>query len=651
MFLLPFLPLAMRGMQQLMLWMPRVQEWGQKTANWIETMIQDMQTQGFWKGLWMSIGPPLMTGLSRVLGVIPGVDATIYKKDASSESGVVVDEEATAKYREAKELEHERKKESYSTFQDLTLQGERTGAGTGRFFVNQGVDILNKATSILGVLTTGSRSGLVENIPQLERAEPMGQQYSPVIKRGDQVSGLGAIEGGIGSIMNSMEVSLARQSEKVQNYATQFQQKEMGAGGVLARWDDEVLRGSIPDTWDSIDDMYRKMNDELADEARNAEMLDAGLVLPAINPGESIGVIQSEIEQALAALASAGLDGFVLPANLAEEIDQCFTIANQCLNTKFTSLAELVEGGVRNVQMGVGGSIFNLESVNDLVTQAQGMGGAVASQAAGIAADVALMVQQLADKDMPLTVDVDLLATRIIDLNSKVDAKVLGTASEINNATKEVNDIVTQWTRWESPDHDTSLEGWQFGGLGAAFGEATGRAQQVYNRIKGRKPPRVKRMGQITGTGSQPVDEPDPDPEPVISEPEPMPPIFEPDEFEEEWGAPEEQIISIPDEPLVSEENMDIFNDYVDSRAEAITEAAMSTDIDVSRSMDWLDPGMGWGEQFGGAGGYGGRRGVHNVSHSVMNININTKSSVQDILSDLKRVQYMDDASFFNSVS
>ena len=88
----------------------------------------------------------------------------------------------------------------------------------------------------------------------------------------------------------------------------------MGAGGVLARWDDEVLRGSIPDTWDSIDDMYRKMNDELADEARNAEMLDAGLVLPAINPGESIGVIQSEIEQALASgelvAATAWNDGY-----------------------------------------------------------------------------------------------------------------------------------------------------------------------------------------------------------------------------------------------------------------------------------------------------------------------------------------------------
>ena len=61
---------------------------------------------------------------------------------------------------------------------------------------------------------------------------------------------------------------------------------------------------------------------------------------------------------------------------------------------------------------------------------------------------------------------------------------------------------------------------------------------------------------------------------------------------------------------------------------------------------NWATGGMGW--QFGG-GRQGGRS--QNVSHSVMNININTKSSVQDILSDLKRVQYMDDASFFNSVS
>jgi len=65
--------------------------------------------------------------------------------------------------------------------------------------------------------------------------------------------------------------------------------------------------------------------------------------------------------------------------------------------------------------------------------------------------------------------------------------------------------------------------------------------------------------------------------------------------------------------------------------------------------MDYLwDP---YGEQFGSAGGGGGRRGVQNTSHSVMNISINTRASVQDILSDLRRVQHMDDASFFNSVS
>ena len=59
--------------------------------------------------------------------------------------------------------------------------------------------------------------------------------------------------------------------------------------------------------------------------------------------------------------------------------------------------------------------------------------------------------------------------------------------------------------------------------------------------------------------------------------------------------------------------------------------------------------GRRWSGQ--GAGGGGGRRGVRNVSHSVMNISINTRSSVQDILGDLRRVQHMDDASFFNGVS
>ena len=96
---------------------------------------------------------------------------------------------------------------------------------------------------------------------------------------------------------------------------------------------------------------------------------------------------------------------------------------------------------------------------------------------------------------------------------------------------------------------------------------------------------------------------------------------------------------------------MDIFNDYVDSRAEAITEAAMSTDRDVSRSMDWMDPGMGWGEQYGSQRTHYGRGGVRNMSQTIMNINIHTNSSLQDVLGCLRNIQSMDDASFFNSVN
>ena len=47
-FLLPFLPLAMRGMQMLMQHIPMFSEAGAKTAAWIEQFITDVRTGGFW---------------------------------------------------------------------------------------------------------------------------------------------------------------------------------------------------------------------------------------------------------------------------------------------------------------------------------------------------------------------------------------------------------------------------------------------------------------------------------------------------------------------------------------------------------------------------------------------------------------------------
>jgi len=119
-----------------------------------------------------------------------------------------------------------------------------------------------------------------------------------------------------------------------------------------------------------------------------------------------------------------------------------------------------------------------------------------------------------------------------------------------------------------------------------------------------------------------------------------------------------------------SEESFDMFDAYQEQRSDDVhgtagsstptgptghmetmnsilTEQAIIAEQAAATYDDWS-----YGEQFGAAGGRGGgRRGVQNTSHSVMNISINTRASVQDILSDLRRIQHMDDASFFNSVS
>jgi len=258
-------------------------------------------------------------------------------------------------------------------------------------------------------------------------------------------------------------------------------------------WDDEVLRGSIPDTWDSISDMYRKMDDELADEARNAETLKGGLKVPDIDLGKGIDRIQADVEKALSELSTITLSEFVLDPSVANDIENCFIMANQCLNTKFTSLADLVEGGIEYIQAGVGGNIFNLPAINDLVTQAQGMGGAIATEATRIAQQVAQMTQEMADPSLEQTINPKAIAAEIKQLQDTVNARILSTANSIAAATANVNGIVDQWAHMANDWMDESLGyGEQFGVLGAAFGEATGRAAGMYGKIRGFKIKRKK---------------------------------------------------------------------------------------------------------------------------------------------------------------
>ena len=462
--------------------------------------------------------------------------------------------------------------------------------------------------------------------------------------------------------MNSMEVSLARQSEKVKDYATQFQQKEVGAGGMLGMWDDEVLRGAIPDTWDSISGMYQKMDDELSDEARNASLLAARTANPAAGFDPGLSKVGDEIS---AALNRMSLSDFVLDSSVASEVENCFIIANQCINSSWQSLADLVESGVDAVQVGVGGQVVDLAAVERLVSSAQGMGPAIEAQAAQVAADLATYVYQMSNENVPLTIDPTILSDQITALQVATRGKVIVVKDAIKDATASVDAIVSSWGSAPGGGsmgiHATnpySTLGGQFGELGSAFGDATTRAQNKYNEIKNF---RWKRKEQVRGTVVYDDDDFDygdggsGDEGVEVAPPEPT------DTTINVGGPGRESIDSGPaitwdDSPaeLTSETFATFgpseggFTDRSDPGT-PYSDAAMSSDMDTSRSMDYLwDP---YGEQFGSAGGGGGRRGVQNTSHSVMNISINTRASVQDILSDLRRVQHMDDASFFNSVS
>jgi len=651
MFLLPFLPLAMRGMQMLMQHLPRFQEWGQKAADWIGQLISDIQSGGFWNTL-----RPLMARFENWLATdfLDGLALAVKVSAKTIGKDIISVQKPT-------EIDKE--------------TGEITGGGTDWMATIEKVgNIADRLNPSTGGPAKGRLTQWIHGkAPWLPGdAGVVGEQFSPTIKRGDQVAGLGAIEEGVGSIMNSMEVSLARQADKVKNYASEFSQKETGAGGALAVWDDEVLRGAIPDTWDSIDGMYRTMNDELTDEARNAETLKGGLVVPAIDLGAPIKKTQEEIERALKELSTITLSKFVLDPSVANDIENCFIMANQCLNTKFTSLSDLVEGGVEHIQAGVGGNIFNLAGINALVSSAAGMGGAIETEAARIAQQVALMTQQLATEGMDLTVDPKALAAEIRQLQQTIDAKVLSSANTIAAATANVNGLVDQWAHMANDWMDPSLGyGEQFGVLGAEYGEATGRAGRLFGKMKRWKIKRKKqvRLGSSIDTAA---DDAVAD-IPVIEDAEDQEPdedVYEPGPFEEAWGITEEAVRDIQRDMHASEESFDMFDAYQEQRSDDVhgtagsstptgptghmetmnsilTEQAIIAEQAAATYDDWS-----YGEQFGAAGGRGGgRRGVQNTSHSVMNISINTRASVQDILSDLRRIQHMDDASFFNSVS
>ena len=134
-FLLPFLPLAMKGMQMLLKNMPMIAEWGDKAAGWLENLIANIKGNGWINAIWVEIGPPLMSGLSEMLSVLPGVKRRGWEAVGEPGQETVV-EKSDEQMKQEEEL-RKRTEEKATMFQNFTLQGGGASTGVIRGIVNE----------------------------------------------------------------------------------------------------------------------------------------------------------------------------------------------------------------------------------------------------------------------------------------------------------------------------------------------------------------------------------------------------------------------------------------------------------------------------------------------------------------------------------
>tara|TARA_R110002020_G_scaffold146184_6_gene320734 strand:- start:29797 stop:32106 length:2310 start_codon:yes stop_codon:yes gene_type:complete len=646
-FLLPFLPLAMRGMQMLMQHIPTISDWGTKAAGWLEGVVSLVSREG--------IGGAIKYGWETHIGPwLEGMWSRIYEKlaDAFGWSGSNSTAENIAAV-PATAIDQQ-------VFGGRNVTRNTVGAVLSPWSTTDQADFADhqgRRQGLRGSLGTfpgpnpNQLGGIIPGGPGAAVSATL--HGGELVVPSDVVGQMRGAQAGVGMFLGSITQALSDEAKEIETFAVQHQQKQMGAGGELARFNSEVIRGHLPNTWDDISSIYQQIEDETSNEAQAAAMAAANIVNPLEGFDPGFDKIANEIERTLSTLS---LGDFVLDDSIADEIQNCFTIANQCINTKWTSLADLVEQGAKKIQLGEGGDIIDVEAINKLVETGRYLGGQAGDMAESIASQFEYAIQSLADPAIP-----DVSAREIqnmIDeanaLQTQLNATFKKPAEAFNAATHAVHGWTEEWWNTQSGSDDDTPWGWMYGSIGQYYGDAA----QASAGLKGF----TRKKEIVCGSAQNPWQSVDPNGTCYVPPVKAQPVEDDFDDYDPPTPAaaaiPAEVIAAIQADPFAGEEaqdmvneanyasvesNMDVFNAYV---------AATSTDMDTSRSMDYLwDTGSEYfsGNSYGRGGrGGGGGRGMS--SNRSMTVNIHTRATVQDILSDLARVDHMDETSFFNGV-
>tara|TARA_R110002020_G_scaffold39420_1_gene117260 strand:- start:5445 stop:7067 length:1623 start_codon:yes stop_codon:yes gene_type:complete len=112
-----------------------------------------------------------------------------------------------------------------------------------------------------GIISGGPGASVPAMLHGGEMVIPRGMVASMQSAQGNV---LGGFFGGLGEM-------IAEEVQAISAFVTQFRAKEAGAGGTLQRWNDGVIEGSLPATWDYIASVFGHMGDEANDQMKNAQ--------------------------------------------------------------------------------------------------------------------------------------------------------------------------------------------------------------------------------------------------------------------------------------------------------------------------------------------------------------------------------------------
>ena len=478
-FLLPFMPLAMRGIQFLLKFMPQMQEYGQKVANYIEDIVKRIQSDGFWKTVvgelnkvwngiqniweksgiegklrtfWTDTAKPtieetwekaeswllgkgqdifmravtsvinkvLIVGTDIVNGIrnairegVPGArflmdEARGYRTQTEMYQGLDApgmqysqmtwDEEARGmRHMTPQELlpfyvqksnEATVNKGGYNPTLDPVRQpgtvGEMTPGDVQNVKREQDKIIFMKEMEI----QTERNMDVVNNLLEQAYENPNqlggkvrggpGQGVPTMLHGGEEVIPRGTVQameaannGVMGGFFGGLQGILGENLQEIESFVTKFETEEGGTGGTLGRWEDEVLKRTMPQTWDQFTGFYRLMEDQAGQQKANVESL-LGRVTglsdieevkldskdPAVDINKCFRALEACINSSLANVQMniSDIHEINISGDPSANINNCFRQLESCIDSSLSGISSTMS----QVTAGIAGSLDSI---------------------------------------------------------------------------------------------------------------------------------------------------------------------------------------------------------------------------------------------------------------------------------------------------